>query len=128
MGKTRGTPVVLVRNKGVLRNLAEKEGSGEMTTRLTKQGLKERTQEYWKEKPGFEVYINELLGRELQAISQPNGSTRVRGAGKPVHTLALTVGESFEPLLQVICVLRPRRVVLILNQFLQRNSWLRSWS
>ena len=29
MGKTRGTPVVLVRNKGVLRNLAEKEGSGE---------------------------------------------------------------------------------------------------
>jgi hypothetical protein len=117
MGKTRGTPVVLVRNKGVLRNLAEKEGSGEMTTRLTKQGLKERTQEYWKEKPGFEVYINELLGRELQAISQPNGSTRVRGAGKPVHTLALTVGESFEPLLQVICVLRPRRVVLILNQF-----------
>ena len=112
MGKTRGTPVVLVRNKGVLRNLAEKEGSGEMTTRLTKQCLKERTQEYWKEKPGFEVYINELLGRELKkAISQP------RGAGKPVHTLALTVGESFEPLLQVICVLRPRRVVLILNQF-----------
>ncbi|MBO9314072.1 MAG: hypothetical protein J7465_17895, partial [Chloroflexus sp.] len=79
-----------------------------MTTRLTKQCLKGRTQEYWEKKPGFEVYINELLGRELNhAISQPDGSTRVRGAGKPVHTLALTVGESFEPLLQVICVLRP---------------------
>lgn len=118
MGKTRGAPVVLVCNKDVLRNLAEKEGSGEMTTRLTKQCLKGRTQEYWEKKPGFEVYINELLGRELNhAISQPDGSTRVRGAGKPVHTLALTVGESFEPLLQVICVLRPRRVMLILNQF-----------
>ena len=104
--------------RGVLRKPAEKEGSGEMTTRLTKQGLKERTQEYWEKKPGFGVYINELLGRELHyAISQPDRFERLRGAGKPVHTLALTVGESFEPLLQVICVLHPRRVVLILNQF-----------
>ena len=105
--------------RDVSRNPVEKERIGEMmTTQLTKQGLKESTREYWEKKPGFEVYINKLLGRELNyAISQPDGSTRLRGAGKPVHTLALTVGESFEPLLQAVCVLRPRRVVLILNQF-----------
>ena len=89
-----------------------------MGCQLTKSALKERTQEYWDKKPGYDCYINELLGRELQhAASQPDGATRLRGVGKPVHTLALTVGESFEPLLQVVCVLRPKRVVLILNAF-----------
>jgi hypothetical protein len=88
-----------------------------MGCQLTKSALKERTQEYWDKKPGYDCYINELLGRELQhAASQPDGATRLRGVGKPVHTLAFTVGESFEPLLQVVCVLRPKRVVLILNR------------
>lgn len=85
-----------------------------MTCQLTKTNLKERTQEYWETKPGYDCYINELLGRELQEASKD--PTRLRGVGKPVHTLALTVGESFEPLLQVVCVLRPKRVVLILNR------------
>ncbi len=89
-----------------------------MGCQLTKSALKKRTQEYWDKKPGYDCYINELLGRELQhAASQPDGATRLRGVGKPVHTLALTVGESFEPLLQAVCVLRPKRVVLILNSF-----------
>jgi hypothetical protein len=88
-----------------------------MGCQLTKSALNERTQEYWDKKPGYDCYINELLGRELQhAASQPDGATRLRGVGKPVHTLAFTVGESFEPLLQVVCVLRPKRVVLILNR------------
>lgn len=86
-----------------------------MECRLTKSALKKRTQEYWEKKPGYDCYINELLGRELQEASKD--PTRLRGVGKPVHTLALTVGESFEPLLQVVCVLRPKRVVLILNSF-----------
>lgn len=86
-----------------------------MTPQLTKTALKERTQEYWDKKPGYDCYLNELLGRELQEASKE--PIHLRGVGQPVHTLALTVGESFEPLLQVVCVLRPRRVVLILNAF-----------
>ncbi len=85
-----------------------------MGCQLTKSALNGRTQEYWDQKPGYDCYINELLGRELQEASKD--PTRLRGVGKPVHTLALTVGESFEPLLQVVCVLRPKRVVLILNR------------
>lgn len=95
---------------------------GNMGCQLRKSELRLRTQEYWGKRPGYECYyecyIHELLGRELQhANSQPDGAERLRGVGKPVHTLALTVGESFEPLLQVVCVLRPRRVVLILNAY-----------
>lgn len=89
-----------------------------MGCQLTESALKKRTQEYWTKNPGYDCYINDLLGRELQhAASQPDGAIRLRGVGQPVHTLALTVGESFEPLLQVVCVLRPKRVVLILNSF-----------
>lgn len=84
-----------------------------MGCQLTKSALKKRTQEYWEKNPGYDCYINELLGREIQEASRD--SSRLRGVGQPVHTLALTVGESFEPLLQVVCVLRPKRVVLILN-------------
>ncbi|MFN3982300.1 MAG: hypothetical protein ACK4SA_18135, partial [Caldilinea sp.] len=91
---------------------------GNMGCQLRKSELRLRTQEYWGKRPGYECYIHELLGRELQhAASQTDGAERLRGVGQPVHTLALTVGESFEPLLQVVCVLRPRRVVLILNSY-----------
>jgi len=89
-----------------------------MSCQLTKTALKERTQQYWEKRPGYDCYIKELLGRELQHVkSLQDGIERLRGVGKPVHTLALTVGESFEPLLQVVCVLQPKRVVLILNSF-----------
>lgn len=86
-----------------------------MGCQLFKSDLKARTEEYWDKKPGYECYITELLGRELREAQKD--SARLRDVGKPVHTLALTVGESFEPLLQVVCVLRPKRVVLILNSF-----------
>lgn len=89
--------------------------------KLLKTVLKERTEEYWeKHKGDYDCYVEELLGRELTyAQKHPlgDGMERLRSLGKPVHTLALTVGESFEPLLQVTCVLRPKRVVLILNSF-----------
>ncbi len=89
-----------------------------MSCQLTKTDLRGQTQQYWEKRPGYNCYIKELLGRELQHVkSLSDGSERLRGVGKPVHTLALTVGESFEPLLQVVCVLRPKRVVLILNSF-----------
>lgn len=89
-----------------------------MSCQLTETDLRRRTRQYWERKPGYDCYIGELLGRELQhASSQPDAATRLRGVGRPVHTVALTVGESFEPLLQVVCVLRPKRVVLILNSF-----------
>lgn len=87
--------------------------AGQLTE--TKTNLKNRTQQYWEKKPGYECYIHGLLVGELQEAGKD--PARLRGVGKPVHTLALTVGESFEPLLQVACVLRPKRVVLILNSF-----------
>lgn len=92
---------------------------GIVSRQLTETDLKKRVRQYWEKQRenrcDYDCYINELLGRELQEASKD--PTRLRGVGKPVHTLALTVGESFEPLLQVVCVLRPKRVVLILNSF-----------
>lgn len=92
-----------------------------MSHYLTKTDVRERTREYWEKgqkwdtKTRYDCYINELLGQELQAASQD--PDRLRGVGQQVHTLALTVGKSFEPLLQAVCVLQPQRVVLILNTF-----------
>ncbi|GIW02422.1 hypothetical protein [Roseiflexus sp.] len=73
--------------------------------------LKKRTRDYWKSVDNN--YIEQLLGCELKIAAQE--PDRLRGVDRPVHTLALTVGESFEPLLQVVCVLKPKRVVLVLN-------------
>lgn len=93
---------------------------------LTKTDVRERTREYWEKgqkwetKTRYDCYINELLGQELQAASKD--PDRLRGVGQPVHTLALTVGESFEPLLQVVCVLKPQRVVLILNRLYGKKA------
>ena len=88
---------------------------------LSKTNLKQRTEEYWeKHKGDYDCYIEELLGRELTyAQSHPltDGTVRLHRLNEDVHTLALTVGESFEPLLQVTCVLKPKRVLLILNSF-----------
>ncbi|MFQ3684448.1 hypothetical protein, partial [Roseiflexus sp.] len=70
--------------------------------------------EYWEKRSrgfGYDYYIEALLGPELQWVSK--NPSRLRRM--TVHTLALTVGESFEPLLQSVCVLRPQRVVFILN-------------
>jgi len=86
-----------------------------MSGQLTESNLKNRTKEYWEKRPGYDCYIKELLPRELEEASKD--PARLRGVGQKVHTLALTVGESFEPLLQVVCVLKPQRIVLILNQF-----------
>lgn len=92
-----------------------------MPGKLKESGIKQQTEEYWKRFMGdYDCYVNELLACELiYARDHPlkDGSSRLRQLDTPVHTLALTVGESFEPLLQVACVLRPRRVVLILNNF-----------
>lgn len=95
-----------------------------MSPRLSKPALKDRTEEYWKHrqkhKNDHDCYVDELLGRELAHAGKnllADGTPHLRRLDQCVHTLALTVGESFEPLLQVTCVLRPKRVVLILNDF-----------
>lgn len=86
---------------------------------LYKANIEERTKEYWDldnitDVDRYTCYSNELLGRELQfAEGEP---TRLPHVNTKVHTLAVTVGTSFEPLLQLVCVLRPKRVVLILNK------------
>lgn len=95
-----------------------------MPGKLTKTSIKERTEEYWEyrreHQDDHDCYVDELLGRELIfARDHPleDGTPRLRRLDTCVDTLALTVGESFEPLLQVMCVLHPKRVVLILNNF-----------
>jgi hypothetical protein len=90
-----------------------------MSLKLRKTAITERVKEYWEKRANYDCYIEELLGQELLCASEDpiNGSEpRLKKLAKPVHTLALTVGESFEPLLQVVCALRPKRIVLILNQ------------
>ncbi len=96
--------------------------------KLTKPDIHGRTLEYLDlPKKDRGCYVDELLGRELQHAASdplPYGTPRLRRLDKPVHTLALTVGESFEPLLQVVCVLNPKRVVLILNNLYEGGSGL----
>lgn len=90
-----------------------------MSFQLIKHNIKDRTREYWEKSrnagsanrfSSYECYIDQLLSTEL---SKAEPSHHIGN----VHTLALTVGESFEPLLQIVCVLKPQRVVLILNSF-----------
>lgn len=96
---------------------------------LSRNKLEGKTRKYWRKESNvdsYEWYIKNLLGDELQYADQnptPEGFPRLQKPVKPVHTLALTVGDSFEPLLQLICVLKPQRVVLILNAvYPDRNS------
>lgn len=86
-----------------------------MSNKLTKKSVRDRTREYWEEKPGYKCYIDELLGQELMTVKKQKPD-RLRGVEQAVHTLALTVGDSFEPLFQTICVLKPRRIILVLNR------------
>ncbi|MBI3960145.1 MAG: hypothetical protein HY328_15130 [Chloroflexi bacterium] len=90
---------------------------------LRRGDMEKLTQDYWKKSGSYDDYcwyIENLLGKELTYAAQnpmDGEQPRLQGLGnKKVNTLALTVGDSFDPLLQVICVLRPKRVVLILNR------------
>jgi hypothetical protein len=94
-----------------------------MTIKFRNEVLPERTEEYWRYlRDGLcdvESYVAGLLGRELAHAATNDtaeGAKRLQRLDKPVHTLALTVGESFEPLLQIICVLKPCRLLLLLNR------------
>jgi hypothetical protein len=81
---------------------------------LTKTDIRERTEEYWEHHRGdYRCYIKDLLGREL--VKAGEDPKRLCPLKDELHTLALTVGDSFEPLLQAICVLKPSRVILVLN-------------
>ncbi|HBY97448.1 MAG TPA: hypothetical protein DEP84_26500 [Chloroflexi bacterium] len=42
--------------------------------------------------------------------------------GSTLHALTLTVGQSFEPLLQVACVFKPQRLIFILNRYYHRAN------
>ncbi len=74
-------------------------------TNSEKRDLRKRTREYWEKRPGYDYYIRNLLAEELQYA---DNSQHLHGVVNKVHTLAITVGESFEPLLQLVYVLRPR--------------------
>jgi hypothetical protein len=91
-----------------------------MSHKLRRKDIRGRTEEYWERwKGNYHCYIEELLGRELAWADThplPGCTPRLCRLAKPIHALAMTVGESFEPLLQVICVLKPTRLILILNE------------
>ncbi len=85
---------------------------------LSKKDLQNKTEDYWREYKSYDYYITHLLGEELTWASEnvtDNGTARLRHLALPVHALAMTVGESFEPLLQSICVFRPQRLIFVLN-------------
>lgn len=79
--------------------------------------IRNLTEDYWRHLDDhprdYDYYIDKLLGRELGMAAQK--PERLRSLAQPVHALAMTVGDSFEPLLQMVCVLKPQRLVLILN-------------
>ncbi len=82
--------------------------------------LKKQTRDYcdW-ETRDYDSYIRELLPVEFddaQAVLADDELPRLQALDKCVNTLAFTVGDSLEPLLQSICVLQPCRVALILNR------------
>ena len=54
---------------------------------LRKEDIKEHTEEFWKYKYGYDCYVDELLGRELQEARR-NDLARLRGLAEPVHTLS----------------------------------------
>lgn len=94
-----------------------------MPTQLYEDDVQDRILEYWNyHHNDFDYYINKVIGIELTwARENPitiDGKTvsRLQKLEQPVHTLAITVGESLEPLLQIICVLKPQRVVAVLNE------------
>lgn len=85
--------------------------------------LEDKTIEYWgdtrRSLDSYQKYARNLLPLELAYAAQnptAEGFPRLQKPAKAVRNLALTVGDSFDPLLQLICVLKPQRLVLILNQ------------
>lgn len=85
---------------------------------LYRKGLRGRTEEYWEGRFDYDCYIEQLLGVELTYARDnplPDGTPRLRQIHN-LHALAMTVGETFEPLLQAVCVLQPRRLILVLNK------------
>jgi len=68
---------------------------------LRQEDIRKRTEEIWEYGHGYDCYVEELLGRELKE-ARKNDPARLRGLTNPVHALAMTVGDSFEPLLQTV--------------------------
>lgn len=64
----------------------------------------------------YELYISHLLGDELVAADKSRPETPSHLQRLKVHTLAMTVGMAFEPLLQAICVHNPKQLLLVMNR------------
>ena len=82
------------------------------------QRLKQETELFWKDNHKeedylkyYDTYINELLWKEVGFISAKENSSKMTGG-----TLVFIVGFSLEPLLLTICLIKPKRVVLVLNK------------
>lgn len=82
------------------------------------QRLKQESELFWKNNSKeeaylkyYETYINELLWKEVGFISAKKNSSKMVGG-----TLVFIVGFSLEPLLLSICLIKPERVMLVLNK------------
>jgi hypothetical protein len=74
--------------------------------------LRNLTEKYWSDKWEVEEYIQKLLPDELAYLRDKNRIT-----AKPAEILVQLVGYSWEPLLISVCAYRPKKVVLILNDW-----------
>lgn len=81
------------------------------------EGLRNLTERYWFEKWGVEKYIQKLLPEELNYLKEHEGITT-----KPTEILVQLVGFSWEPLLISVCAYRPEKVILILNEWYNRQE------
>jgi hypothetical protein len=94
---------------------------------MTEQDLKKETLVYWDRLKDENTYIclkdyvsKKLIpldNRSLLAAEIEHAEKAGRLNKKPCTTLVLLLGFSLEPLLQLICVYKPRKIVLLMNRF-----------
>lgn len=78
---------------------------------MKEKDLEDLTRRYWKEGWNVERYIQELLPEELEYLRKPD-----RIITKPAEILVQLVGFSWDPLLISLCLYKPEKLVLILNE------------
>ncbi len=86
--------------------------------------LRSITQNYWDQEQGLDerlrwyiTHPHEQLGnKSLLEAELAEAERRGNLKAKPCTTLVLLVGHSLEPLLQSVCVYKPKKIVLLLNR------------
>jgi len=79
--------------------------------------LKELTRKYWVERWTVEKYIEELLPKEIDYIVRENKANI-----KPTDVLVQLVGLTWDPLLISLCLYTPRKLVLVLSKWYDKQE------